>query len=208
MRHNAAGVIVGADDGGGGFADGFAKDFARMGERGAGGAGGDLDAAEEPVFAVEAEHPEFLDGESVGDGEEVLGDDVGAIEERTLGRILGDDTAGDFHDGDELEGLDAADALEPAEVLGRPADEAGKRAPLGDQAGGEREDILAAGAAAEEHGEEFGVGERPGTEAFEALLSPRGPMILIKRGEAPSAAGPAAAEDQIDPRQRELERRS
>ena len=45
-------------------------------------------------------------------------------------------------------------------------------------------------------------------EAFEALLSPRGPMILIRRGEAPSAAGPAATEKHVDPGQHESETRS
>ena len=44
-----------ADDGDGAFADGGAKDFARMDERAGGGAGSDLDAFEQAVLPVQDE---------------------------------------------------------------------------------------------------------------------------------------------------------
>ena len=77
---------------------------------------------------------------------------------------------GNFDDGDELQGFDRADAFEFAEVGGGPADETGERARVRDEALGESKDILAAGAAAQEHREEFGIAESSGSEFLEPFL--------------------------------------
>jgi hypothetical protein len=63
-----------------------------------------------------------------------------------------------------------ADALQAAEIFFGPRDETGERTGFGDETAGEREHVLAAGAAAEEHGEELGVAEGAGTVFFETLL--------------------------------------
>ena len=116
-RGIAARMVVRADDGGGRFANGGAEHFARMRERGGGGAGADFDAAKETIFAVQAEHPEFFDLETLGDGLEVGGDEIGAIEEGRFAGLLADDASRDLHDGEELEGLYAADAFQAAKVF-------------------------------------------------------------------------------------------
>jgi hypothetical protein len=69
-----------------------------------------------------------------------------------------------------LQGFDRADAFEFAEVGGGPADETGERARVRDEALGESKDILAAGAAAQEHREEFGIAESGGPEFLEPFL--------------------------------------
>src|SRR5690242_17016984 len=55
-RGIATGVVVRADDARGGFADGGAKNLARVRERGGGRTGGDLDAFDQTIFAIETEH--------------------------------------------------------------------------------------------------------------------------------------------------------
>ena len=56
----AAGMVVCADDPGRGLADRGAEDFARVGEGACGGAGGNLDALDQPVLPIEAEDPSFM----------------------------------------------------------------------------------------------------------------------------------------------------
>ena len=160
----AAGVVVDADDGAGGFAHRGAKHFARVGEGAVGGAGGDFLTADEPVAAVEAENPKLLHVEAGDDGLHVGEDEIGAGKQRGFARLLAQYPTGNFDDGDELQGFDRADAFEFAEVGGGPADETGERARVRDEALGESKDILAAGAAAEEHREEFGIAESGGSE--------------------------------------------
>jgi hypothetical protein len=84
--------------------------------------------------------------------------------------VLADDAAGDFHDGEELKGFDATDAFEATKVVFLPRDQAGEGSGVGDEARGEREDVVPACAAAKEHGEEFAVAESGGAEALESLL--------------------------------------
>lgn len=159
-----------ANHGAGGFTHGRAKNFARVGEGAVGGPRGNFFAADEPVAAVEAKDPEFFHFESSDDGLHVGGDEIGAGEQRGFAGLLAQHPAGNFDDGDELQGFDRADAFEFAEVGGGPADETGERARVRDEALGEGEDILAAGAAAQEHREEFGVAESGGSEFLEPFL--------------------------------------
>ncbi len=169
-RGIAAGVIVHADDGAGGFADGGAENFAWVGEGGGGTAGGNFYALEEAVFAVEAEDPEFFHVEAGDERAEVGGDEIGAVEEGSLAGLLADDAVRDLHHGNELEGFHVADSLQAAEIFFSPGDETGERTGFGDKTAGEGEHVLAAGAAAEKHGEEFGVAEGAGAVFFETLL--------------------------------------
>lgn len=163
-------MVVGANHGGGGFGDRFAEDFARVREGRGRGAGGDLDAAQEAVLSVQTQHPEFLDGKPLGEGLQVGGDEVGAVEERGLAGLLADDAARDLHHGEKLEGFYTADALEFPVVGFSPGDQAGERSGVADEAAGEREDVAAFGAAAEQHREEFGIAEGGGAELLEPLL--------------------------------------
>ena len=120
------GVIVRAGDGAGAFANGRTKDFPRVGEGGGGTAGADLDAFNEPVFPVEAEHPEFFDLEADGERPDVACNQLGTIQERVIAQLLGDDADRDLHDSDQLERFDMTDALELAEVFFLPVGQAGE----------------------------------------------------------------------------------
>jgi hypothetical protein len=60
------------------------KTLARVGERAGGRAGGDLDLLQEPVLAVQAEHPEFFDGQSGNLRFEMGVNELGAVEHLVL----------------------------------------------------------------------------------------------------------------------------
>jgi hypothetical protein len=82
--------------------------------------------------------------------------------------------AHDFHDRDQLQGLDAADAGQPAKVGLVPLDQGRERAGLGDEPLGDADDVVPPAAAAEEHGEQLGVTERGRAESLQAFLRPVG----------------------------------
>src|SRR5581483_12086310 len=68
------------------------------------------------------------------------------------------------------ERLDSPDALPFLKILRAPVREAGERAGFGDQARGEREHVLPARAAPEQHREQLGVAQRGGAKFLESLL--------------------------------------
>ena len=131
-------MVVDADDGAGGFADGDAENFARMGERAVGGARSDFLAAQEPVAAVETENPELLYLETTGERLHVADDQFGASQEGRLAGLLAEHSAGDFDNGDELEDFDRSNTFVSLKVDGGPADEPGERTGVGDQTLSER----------------------------------------------------------------------
>jgi hypothetical protein len=164
-------VVVGAEDGRGGFLDGLAEDLARVGEGAAGGSRGDLGAFDQAVFAIQAKHPELLDQHAVGERAQEPGGLVRAVDERwrmTAG--VGEHATGYFHDGNELKGFHVPDALEFFEIGLAPVDEPGERAGLLDQAIGQGEHVMALGSTAQQHGEQFAVAEGTRAEFFETLL--------------------------------------
>ena len=106
-------------------------------------------------------------------------------------RFLRQHAAGDLHDGDQLQRLDAADPLEPAEIGLGPGNEPGQRTCLDDQALGDGQNVHAAAAAAEEHGQQFGVAQRGGPESLQAFLRAFGDCeVLDAQGRVMVAHGP------------------
>src|SRR5690606_13882668 len=169
-RGVAAGVVVRADDRGGAGADRLAVDLARVYEAVAGCAGGDFADLEQAVLAVEAERPELLDLEADDVPLHGREDAFGRVEHGLHGRRDVHDAAADLHDGDELERLDLADALDLAELVVGPIEKAAERAGFLEDLGGDAEDVAALAAAAQDHGEQLGVAERARAECDEALL--------------------------------------
>ena len=155
---------------GGRLADGGAKHLPRMDQAAGRGAGGDLDALDEPVLAVEAERPEFLHRQARHERLEMREDQFRTVQQRRLARALPQDTASNLHHRDKLERLDAPDTFQPAVVGFGPCNEAGQRAGFGNEAGSQREHIHATAAAAQEHGQKLGVAQRGGPEVLEPLL--------------------------------------
>lgn len=74
-------VVVGAHERRGAVANGFPEDFTRVDEAGGSGSGGHCTAAQETVFAVQREHPEFLNSIPVCHGDKPLVNALRAIEE-------------------------------------------------------------------------------------------------------------------------------
>ncbi len=134
------------------------------------GAGGDLDTLDESVLAVEAERPEFFDRQARHERLEMREDQFRPVQQGRLARALPQDAAGNLHHRDKLQRLDAPDAFQPAVVGFGPCNEAGQRTGLGDEAGGQREHVHPAAAAAKEHGQKLGVAQRGGPEVLEPLL--------------------------------------
>lgn len=89
-------VVVDAEDSGGRFADGEVVDLAGVDEGAVDGAGSDLGAAEDAVAVVEADDPEFFDGEALGAGLHESVDGLGGEEDGGLADVLADDAGGDF----------------------------------------------------------------------------------------------------------------
>jgi len=189
----AAGVVVGDDDAGGGTADGFAENFSRVAEAGGGGAGRGFDALDEAEFGVEAENPEFFDFEPRGVGVEVAGDEVGSVEQGRCAGLLAEYAARELHHGEQLEGFDVADPFEASEIGFAPGEERGEGSGGLEEVGGEREDIVPARAAAQEHGEEFDVAQGGGAEALQALL-----RTLLNRQCLEPAGGGALGHGWLD----------
>lgn len=161
---------MGDDDGDGFGADGFAEDFAWVNEAFVGEAGGNFASADESSSGIEAQDPAFFDGEADGDGCEVFVDAFRGVHDEIDIGLLGEDASGDFDDGDPLEGFDFSDSGELLEVFDAPAEECPEASGFAHEASCEGEDVALCAAAAQEHGDEFGVAEGGGAEAFEAFL--------------------------------------
>ena len=157
----AGGVVVGDDDGGGGQADGFAEDFARVGEAGVEDAAGDFDGgAAEAVFLVEGEHPDDFLVEAGGVGCEQIEDLGGFADEGGEGGVLAGGAPAEFKGGAELKGLDGADALDGDEVVVGGLGEAGEGSVVTvEDLAGEIDDALSADAGAQEDGDKDFVGD-------------------------------------------------
>ncbi len=161
------------DEGGGAEFDRLTEDFAAVNEAIGRGAFGDFHPLEQSVFAVEAEHPEALDLGSDGEGPEVAGHLFGAVEDgRFAAVLLFEDALGKLHDGEQLEGLDPADAANLHEVLCGPAQKHAEGTGGLEELAGHADHIHATRAAAEDHREELPVTQRFGTEPFEPFLWP------------------------------------
>jgi hypothetical protein len=98
-----------------------------------------------------------------------------------LAGLLSDHPARDFHHGEQLQRLDAADSFQASEVRFLPGDQSRQRARFADQPRGEGEDILSAGPAAQEHCDQLGVAQC----ARSKLLKPF--LRAIPRGHFPQA---------------------
>lgn len=136
-------------------------------------------------------------------------DEFGTVEDRLDLGPGGEDAAGQLHHGDQLERLDATDALDAPEIGVAPLHQPGERAGVGEELLGHSHDVVAAGAAAEQHGEQLGVAQRARAVVLQALLRTvvdgevldaegRGRAVrgLFHRALGVSPAGPRASRTQ------------
>jgi len=150
--------------------DGLAKNLSRMSQAAGGGAGGDFNLPDETVLPVEAEHPEFFHGEPGDQRTEMVVDKLRAVEHGVGLGGRAEHPPGDFHDGDQLECLDAPNALDFAKVCLAPTGETGERACLGDQLLAHADDAQAFLSAAEQHGQQLAVAQGAGAVLLKAFL--------------------------------------
>jgi len=169
-RGIATGMVVHADDGGGSVANRFAENFPRVGETVRRGAGTDLHLLDQAIFAIQAEHPEFLHLKPGQLGGEV-GEHQDGFLEGNLGRLLlFQHATGHFQHRDQLQGFHSANSFQASKILLRPRNQAGERTGFGDESLRHDEDIVSFAAAAQEHGQQFRIAEGGGPMFFEAFL--------------------------------------
>jgi hypothetical protein len=94
----------------------------------------------------------------------------GFTHERLAGERIAMKTARELEDSRELKALDAADSLLAAEVGVAPGREGGQGAGLGKELFGYAEDVAALTAVAQHDGQEFGIAESGGSQAFKSFL--------------------------------------
>jgi len=163
-------MIMGHGDCAGRQADRFAKNLARMRETRRGRPRCGFHALDEPALRVQAQHPQFLDGQTLDVGMQIRGDQIRPVEQRRFAGLLAEHATRHFHHGQKLQRLDAPDAFEPAVIRLAPGQQTGQRTRFVDEPLGEGEHIVAARAAAQQHGEQFDVAQGPGAHALETLL--------------------------------------
>lgn len=119
-RGIAARVIVHADQGGGAFANGVSENLARMDQTVGGCPGSDFDALEQTVFPVEAKRPEFFHLQSGDDRLKMFCHEIGSTEDGLIIGLLRQNSPSQLKGGDELQGLDRANAFQPTKVRSSP----------------------------------------------------------------------------------------
>lgn len=147
----------------------LAEHLARMRQRRRRGPRRRFDALYQSVLPVEAQHPELLDFEVRGQGSQILGDQLGSIQDRLL-RSLRPHAARDFQHRRQLLRLRASDSAQSREVRGGPPREILKASCLRQQPRCDHRDRLTAHADIEDEREQFGIAERMHTEPIEPRL--------------------------------------